>query len=73
MERGRLITTPCDDDLVKLYFGIVFSSKEILAILAQKHNVVICVRILKTSVQKVKAPMWRTRSPYANRNSWKWL
>ncbi|KAK0153303.1 hypothetical protein N1851_005037 [Merluccius polli] len=37
----------CVDNLVKLYFRIGFNNKEILAILAQNHSVVISVRTLK--------------------------
>ncbi|KAF7642721.1 hypothetical protein LDENG_00252490, partial [Lucifuga dentata] len=35
------------DDLVKLYFRLSFSNKEILAILAHQHDKVISVRTLK--------------------------
>ena len=37
----------CVDNLVKLYFRIGFNNKEILAVLAQSHSVVISVRTLK--------------------------
>ena len=49
----RLIKMPCVDDLVKLYFGIGLSNKEILPFLSPKHNVVICVRTLKKLCRKL--------------------
>lgn len=45
---------PPVDNLVKLYFGIGLSNKEILAVLAQNHGVVISIRTLKRLCQKLR-------------------
>ncbi|XP_035990558.1 uncharacterized protein LOC118562959 [Fundulus heteroclitus] len=39
--------TPMTDDLIKLYFSIGFSNKEILMLLAQNHRIVLSIRTLK--------------------------
>ena len=42
------------EELVKLYFRIGFSNKEILSLLAHKHRVVISIRTLKRLCRKLR-------------------
>ena len=44
----------CVDNLAKLYFRIGFNNKEILAVLAQNHSVVISVMTLKRLCGKLR-------------------
>ena len=58
--RGSNFSTVCVDNLVKLHFRIGFNNKEILAVLAQNHSVVISVRTLKRLCGKLRLFRRRT-------------
>ena len=44
---------PCVDELVKLYFKIGFSNKEVISVLAHKHSVAVRIRTLKRLCRKL--------------------
>ena len=46
-DASALVCCRIMDDLIKLYFSLGFSNKEILLILAQNHQIVTCIQILK--------------------------